>query len=282
MDFDLASSTIGAIREFIDSQTSRGDLKGLALKAGAKTDRVLRIKISGNMRDPDYKSKSELMGAIIDTVYEDFNKPEADGILLRMVDSLLGARETLIPAEQLQNLERELAESHLSIAQITGSTSAVALLETTVQQTRISDMREATDLLMKGMLRLSTDKPGAVTACTSACESACRIALERLGLPLPARKQLPDYLEALCDQTNIIALARVSGEDTKKIFGALRGLAQHSYRAAHELGDRHAQGDCASEPTALGADLAIVSCAALTTVIAGAVARNEIIPVCHQ
>ncbi len=282
MDFDLASSTIGAIREFIDSQTSRGDLKGLALRAGAKTDRVLRIKISGNMRDPDYKSKSELMGAIIDTVYQDFDKPEADGILLRMIDSLLDARETLIPAEQLQNLERGLAESHLSIAQVTGSTSAVPLLETTVQQTRISDMREATDLLMKGMLRLSIDKPGAVTACTSACESACRIALERLGLPLPARKQLPDYLKALCDQTNIIALARVSGEDTKKIFGALRGLAQHSYRAAHQLGDRHAQGDCTSEPTALGADLAIVSCAALTTVIAGAVARNEIIPVCHH
>ena len=282
MDFDLASSTIGAIREFIDSQTSRGDLKGLALKAGAKTDRLMRIKISGNMGDADYKSKSELMGAIIDTVYEDFQKPEADGILLRMIDILIDSRETLIPVEQLQDLERGLAKSHLSVAQVTGSTGAVALLETTAEQTRTSDMREATDLLMKGLLRLSTDKPGAITACTSACESACRIAIERLGLPLPARKQLPYYLKALCDQTNIIALARVSGEDTRKIFGALRGLAQHSYRAAHELGDRHAQGDCASEPTALGADLAIVSCAALTIVIAGAVARNEVMPVRRQ
>ena len=282
IDFDLASSTIGAIRKFIDSHTSRGSLKGLALSAGAKADRILRIKISGNMTDADYKSKSELMGAVIDTVYEDFEKPEADGILLRMVNSLLQARETLIPTEQLHYLERGLAESHLSIAQVTGSTSAVALMDTTAQQTRTSDMREATDLFTKGLLRLSTDKPGAVTACTSACESACRIALERLGLPLPARKQLPDYLEALCDQTNIIALARVSGEDTKRIFGALRGLAKHSYRAAHELGDRHAQGDRASEPTAFGADLAIVSCAALTTIIAGAVARNEIKPVSHQ
>ena len=282
MDFDLASSTIGAIRDFIDSQTSRGDLKGLALKAGAKTDRVMRITISSNMTDPDYKSKSELMGAFIDTVYDDFEKPEADGILLRMIASLIDARETLIPAEQLHNLEQGLAKSQLSVAQVTGSTGAVALVETTAEQTQTSDMREATDLLLKGLLRLSTDKPGAVTACTSACESACRITLERLGLPLPARKQLPHYLEALCDQTNIIALARVSGEDTRKIFGALRGLAQHCYRAAHELGDRHAQGDCASEPTALGSDLAIVSCAALTTVIAGAIARNEILPICHQ
>ena len=282
MDFDLASSTIGAIREFIDSQTSRGDLKGLALKAGAKTDRVLKIKISGNMKDADYKSKSELMGAIIDTVYEDFEKPEADGILLRIIGSLLDAQGPPIPAEQLQNLERGLAKSCLSIAQVSGSNGAVTLLETATEQTRTSDMREATDLLMKGLRRLSTDKPGAVTACTSACESACRIALERLGLPLPARKQLPDYLNALCDQTNISALARVSGADTKKIFSALRGLAQHSYRAAHELSDRHAQGDSASEPTALGADLVIASCAALTTIIAGVVARKEIIPVLHR
>ena len=63
------------------------------------------------------------------------------------------------------------------------------------------------------------------------------------------------------------------------MFGTLRGLAQHSYQAAHELGDRHAQGDRASEPTTLATDLAIVSCAALTIVIAGAIARNEIIPV---
>ena len=73
---------------------------------------------------------------------------------------------------------------------------------------------------------------------------------------------------------------RVSGEDTRKVFGALRGLAQHSFRAAHQLGDRHAQGDGASISTAIGADLVIVSCAALTTVIAGAIARDELQPVC--
>ena len=202
MDFDLASSTIAAIREFIDRQTSRSDLKGLALKAGARTDRVMRIKISGNMRDPGYRSKATLMGEIIDTVYEDFEKPEADGILLRMIDSLVGATGSLIPNDELDKLERALANSSLSLAQVTGSTTAVALLETSAEQTRTSDLNEATDLLRKGLLRLSTDKSGAITACTSACESVCRIALERLDLPLPARKQLPDYLDALCDRTN--------------------------------------------------------------------------------
>ena len=279
MDVDLASTTIAAMREFIDRQTSRGDLKGLALKAGARTDRVMKIRVSGNMSDPGYRSKAQLMGETIDTVYEDFDKPEADGILLRMIDHLASTRSDWIPSDQIHDLEQGLAASNLSLAQVTGSTTARALLETTVEQTRASDLKEATDLLSKGLLRLSTDKPGAITACTSACESACRIALERLGLPLPARKQLPDYLDALCNQTNIMALARVSGEESKRIFGALRGLARHSYQAAHELGDRHAQGDRASEPTAISADLAVASCAALTTVIAGAIARDELVAV---
>ena len=281
MSLDLSPTTIGAIRDFIDSQTSRSDLKGLALTAGVKAERVMKIKVSGNMRDPGYKSKATLMGEIVDTVYEDFEKPEADGILLRMIDHLVATRSDWISPEQIQDLERGFAASKLSLSQVTGFTASVALLETTVEQTRGSDLKEATDLLSKGLLRLSTDKPGAITACTSACESVCRIALERLGLPLPARKQLPDYVDALCDQTNLMALARVNGEETKKIFGALRGLARHSYQAAHELGDRHAQGDHASEPTAISTDLAVVSCAALATVLAGAIARDELVSVCQ-
>ena len=88
--------------------------------------------------------------------------------------------------------------------------------------------------------------PPAITACTTACESVCRIALDRLSLPLPKDKQLPDYLKALCDQTNIRALAGVGGaKGTKRVFGNLQGLAQNSYLAAHQLGDRHAGGDSA-------------------------------------
>ena len=230
------------------------------------------------MSAPGYKSKAELMGLIVDTVYSDFEKPEADGVLLRMIEILFSNRYDSILPEILEDLEKGLAESGLSVAQITRSTIAVGLLEVTTEHTQNLAMKEATDLLRKGMLRLSTDKPGAITACTSAGESVCRIALERLGLPLPARKQLPEYLDALCHHTNIMALARVSGADTKKLFGALRGLARHSYQAAHQLGDRHAQGDCASQSTAIGADLVIASCAAVITVIAGTIARNELEP----
>ena len=97
-----------------------------------------------------------------------------------------------------------------------------------------------------------------------------------------APRRIPDYPDSLCDHTNIMDLARVDGEQTRKIFGSLRGLARHSYQAAHELGDRHAQGDRASEPTAIAADLAVVSCAALTTVIVGAIARDVLVPVHRQ
>ena len=149
-------------------------------------------------------------------------------------------------------------------------------LDAALEQTQDSDMQEATDLIMKALRRLPTDKPGAITACTTACESVCRIALERLRLPLPKSKQLPDYLKTLCRQSNIRALAGFGGEGTRRVFGNLQGLAQNSYRAAHELGDRHAGGDSASEPSAFAASLLVTSCATLTIITAGATARNEI------
>ena len=223
--------------------------------------------------------RSILISEVIDTVYKDFEKPEADGIFLRMTKNLLRDRPEWRPTEEIQYLEQGLAASKLSIAQVKGSTSVAAFLENSADRTRNLDLKEATELLTKGSLRLSTDKPGAITACTSACESTCRIALERLGLPLPTRKQLPDYLDALCDNTNLMALARVSGEETKRLFGSLRGLARHSYKAAHKLGDRHAQGERATGLTTIGADLAVASCAALATVIAGTIERGELEPV---
>ena len=141
-----------------------------------------------------YKSKAELINEIIDTVYIDFEKSEANMVLLRMIHVLISDHDAQILPEQLEALEKGLARSGLSISQVTRYTTAVRLLEVAANRAEDSAMNEATGLLMKGLLRLSTDTPGAITACTSACESACRIALERLSLPLPARKQLPEYL----------------------------------------------------------------------------------------
>ena len=194
MEVDLDPSNIAAIRKFIDAQTSRSELKNLALSAGAKSERVMPIKISSNMSSLGYKSKAELINEIIDTVYIDFEKSEANMVLLRMIHVLISDHDAQILPEQLEALEKGLARSGLSISQVTRYTTAVRLLEVVANRAEDSAMNEATGLLMKGLLRLSTDTPGAITACTSACESACRIALERLSLPLLARKQLPEYL----------------------------------------------------------------------------------------
>ena len=275
VDASLESTTIGVIREFVDACTSRDGLKGLALKSGAKAERVMGITVLGNMNASGYKSKSTLMNEIFDTVYQDFSKSEADGILLRMINFLLGSEQWDVPSETLQELEDGLAASGLSVEQIKGAKSAVTLLETALEETGVSNMVEATELLEKGLRRLSTDKPGAITACTSACESVCRVALERLNMPLPAGKKLPDYLNALSKDTNIKALARIGGKNADNVFSALRSLALNSYQAAHELGDRHAHGDTLSQPSDLATDLLVTSCAALTIIIAGADARNE-------
>ncbi|MHC1770100.1 MAG: hypothetical protein AB9869_38430 [Verrucomicrobiia bacterium] len=258
--------------------TSRDGLKELLLEAGANADRVLPIQISNNTHSTDYKSMSELLNLCFDTIYQDFEKPDADGILLRSVGLVVNRRGDSLREGSLQELERGLAASGTSVAQVVQATAATAPVEAALDQTSIAQVREASELLTKGLRRLSTDPAGAITACASACESVCRIALERLGLPLPTGKQLPDYLVALCQQTNLEALARVSGEESKKVFSALRGLAHATYQAAHQLGDRHAHGDQAPQASQFGAELLVVSSAAITALVAGALARNELKP----
>jgi len=97
-----------------------------------------------------------------------------------------------------------------------------------------------------------------------------------LNIALPGKKQLPDYLVALCKQTNIQDLAALGGEDSKKVFGSLRGLAQNTYQAAHQWGDRHAHGDNASSPPPLVVEMLVTSACAITTVLAGALRRDEL------
>jgi hypothetical protein len=271
----LKSQTIGAIRRFVSVNTLRDGLKELLLEAGANAERILPIQIS-NTRSSNYTSMSELLNLCFDTIYQDFEKPDADGILLRSVGLLVNRQGNSLPEGSLQELERGLATSGTSIAQIVQATAALTPIEAAFDQTSIAQLHESSALLMKGMRRMSTDPAGAITACTSACESVCRTALEKLGLPLPSGKQLPDYFIALCQQTNLEALARINGEDTKKVFSALRSVAQAAYQAAHHLGDRHAHGEQASESSQFCTELLLVSTSAIAALVAGALARNEL------
>lgn len=276
MSAALKPQTIGAIRRFVALNTSRDGLKELFLDGGANAERILKISLASPMGAKGYISASVLLNQGFDTIYDDFDRPEADGILLRMAGILVQRNQERLKEGSLEDLEQGLSASGLTVSQITQATEATMLLEAATDRAGAVQLREVTELLTKGLRRLVTDRSGAITACTSAAESACRVALERLGLPLPAGKQLPEYLNALCQQTNIEALARVSGDDTKKVFTSLRSLAQNAYQAAHQLGDRHAHGENSREPSPFAADLLVSSCAALTILIAGALARNEL------
>ena len=130
-------------------------------------------------------------------------------------------------------------------------------------------------MLKKALLRTSTDPSGAITAAVAAAESVCREALSRLGIPEPSSKQLPRYLAELRRKTNIGELAQVSNVGDR-VIRALSSLAENSYQAAHQAGDRHAHGDETAPPSSFVVDMLVTSACAITVIIAGALRRNEL------
>ena len=59
----LKPQTVGAIRRFVDQNTSRHELKQFLLEAGAKGERVLAIAVTSDMRSRSYKSKADMVDA---------------------------------------------------------------------------------------------------------------------------------------------------------------------------------------------------------------------------
>jgi len=98
----LKSQTIGEIRRFVSVSTSRDGLKELLLEAGADADRILPIQISNKTNSKNYTSMSELLNLCFDTIYQDFEKSDADGILLRSVGLVVNRRSNSLPEGSLQ------------------------------------------------------------------------------------------------------------------------------------------------------------------------------------
>lgn len=177
----LSGPAIAAIRALIMAKCSRGDIKQFLLEAGANHQRVLAIPVHEGIRSPGYKSKNDIVNLGFDTVYQDFEPVEANGIALQLVRIVV----------QRKGLERD--------------DSALQEVE------------------------------GPLVAC---------------GFSL--------------------------GDQARKVFGSLRGLAGNAYEAAHEFSDRHAHGDEAPRATAFVADLLASSSATLILTIAGALRRGEL------
>jgi len=269
----LNSKAIAAIRRLVDTYSSRDELKQFLLDAGANANRVLAIQVTGSMKSPCYKSKSTIMNEGFDTIYQDFDKAEADGILLELVRVVFSRKA--VQDDDRASLEQALQESGVALSEILeagGAHDYVRSAETTMES---ANLQEARELLGKAVLRMSTDPPGAITAAVSAAESVCREALSRLGIAEPNTKQLPNYLVELRRQTNLEDLATVANIGDRAIK-AFSSLAENAYQAAHETGDRHAHGDRATATPPLVADMLITSACSVAVVLAGALRRNEI------
>ena len=270
---ELNSKAIGAIRRLVDSYTSRDELKQFLLDAGANSDRILSIHVSGNKKSLAYKSKSTILNEGFDTVYEDFVKEEADGVLLELVRIIFSKKQ--VSEDDRANLEGIFSANGLTLSEVLRSGSGQDILHHAVDFSDAANLREASELLKKALLRTTTDPTGAITAAVSAAESVCREALSRLGIPEPSLKQLPKYLIELRRNTNIEELARIPNVKDK-VIKALSSLAENSYQAAHETGDRHAHGDTAVPPSSLIVDMLVTSACAITVILTGALRRNEL------
>jgi hypothetical protein len=271
---NLTSRAIGAIRKLVDRYSSRDELKQFLLDAGANANRVLAIQVTGDMRSPHYKSKSTIMNEGFDTIYQDFDKVEADGILLELVRVVFSRQK--VQNDDRALLDRALQESGIALGEILEPGGVRDYLQSAGTAMESANLREAGELLGKALLRMSTDPPGAITAAVSAAESVCREALSRLGIPEPNTRQLPNYLVELRRQTNLEGLATVANVGDRAIR-AFSSLAENAYQAAHETGDRHAHGDRAKAATPLVADMLITSACSIAIVLAGALRRNEIV-----
>jgi hypothetical protein len=83
----LSSASIASIRSLLYS-LSRGDIKQVLLEAGAKAERILPVLIINDIRSSKYLTKDTIISLLFDSIYADFEKDEADKVLLNLVHIL--------------------------------------------------------------------------------------------------------------------------------------------------------------------------------------------------
>jgi len=269
----LNSKAIGAIRRLVRTYCSRDELKQYLLEAGANSDRVLGIHVSGDMKSKEYKAMSTVINEGFDTISEDFDKSEADGIMLELVRVVFSYKQ--VSEDDRVNLENALAGSSVALSPLLEQNSNRDILKYAIDSSKSANLKEAHENLKKALSRILTDPSGAITVSVSAAESVCLVALSRLGIPVPSSKTLPKYLVEIRKKTNLNELARIQDSDDR-IITALSNLAENTYHASHKTGDRHAQGDSGAALSPIIVDTLVLSACSITVILAGALHRNEL------
>ena len=113
------------------------------MEAGANNERMAHIVVEGDMRSPNYLSKSTMMSRGFDTIPADFSKEETDQIYVNMVRILVRHEGAYYQEGVLEELEAGFGKSGLTLAQVMGEQGALDFLEGAGQISERSDFQES-------------------------------------------------------------------------------------------------------------------------------------------
>lgn len=238
----LKAQTIGKIRSLLPGFT-RGGIKQILLEAGANPERMLAIPIADKMNSPNYKTKDAIISEGFDTIYQDFEKKEADGIILSLIRVIYERNPELVTSSELETL---LARDGFSLSEVVAQNKT----ETSTQAQELAmslNLSQVIKNLKKVWMRLETDPEGSITAATSALESICKSVHYKCEIKLPSKETLPELLTSLRRNTNLDSFFPY-GDVSKRLISSLSGLANILYLLAHSAGDRHGANE--GEPSA--------------------------------
>ncbi len=272
----LSSKAIGAVRRVFESRFSRAAMKQLLLDAGADSGRVLKIPVVGNIKSKEYLSKATIISKGFDTIYEDFDKEEADGVVLELVRQMHARSSDLFRDERdadVDALADALAAEGIELAELLEPAAQASVGRVAVEQMQELGLNEARELGLKALRRLRTDPSGAVTAAVSAAESVGKAALQRLDLRLPGKATLSKVLVAIRKETNFEEVFG-SGEKAKRVVTSLSSLTENLYLLSHEAGARHGPGEGQHGTEEPLAELIVSCCSTISFAIMGAMRRG--------
>jgi len=155
----------GVLRGYIAKNYSRGGIKALLVESGCRPERMAKIRVSGDMKAPDYKSRAAILPRVttrLEQICHPTRRTTSSSLWLAV---RCGLRPALATKEQA--LIDALEADGIAVAAVLGD----ACLKSRPRQPRTAGrvgVAEASRLANKAVSRLgSGDFDGAVTVAVS-------------------------------------------------------------------------------------------------------------------
>lgn len=271
----LCTKTIGLIRYYL-MRFTRSKIKQMLLESGISKKRMSQIPVIDNMKSSKYLSKENILTLGFDTTYEDFDEPEADGIVLEILRMMARHEiDSFNPpySKEVAEIALSLGKDGYSIGEIINKTTSESLKLLGERLEGIGSNRALTDF-KKIIRRILTDSSGAITAATSMLESICKFALDELGISY-RENQLPDLLGKIRRESTLETIFQ-EGEKSKRVIKAISSLTENLYFLAHEAGDRHGHDEKTPEATTELAELFINCCVTVGNLIINSLGKGTL------